>query len=219
MYKVFINEKPVIITTTLDEQHVEPGNHIYQFTDIKELKREIERFIIDRQIQKLTIINSVNIEMLFQAFASLFVLVEAAGGVVYHPRKGMLWIKRHGRWDLPKGKADDNESITAAALREVEEETGLGGLSVDADLGTTLHAYEEKNNFLLKTSHWFLMRTTEPDTPLVPQTNEGITEAVWATEEDVLEKINDTYASLKETALNFVEKYTRWNIPFGQLPK
>lgn len=56
--------------------------------------------------------------------------VEAAGGAVW--RRGgagleVLLVHRpkYGDWSLPKGKLDPGESHEDAALREVEEETGL----------------------------------------------------------------------------------------------
>jgi len=57
-------------------------------------------------------------------------LVEAAGGVVL--REGgeevevcVVHRPRYGDWTLPKGKLEPDESFEEAALREVEEETGL----------------------------------------------------------------------------------------------
>jgi 8-oxo-dGTP diphosphatase len=52
--------------------------------------------------------------------------VRAAGGVVV--RDGLVALvhrPRYDDWTLPKGKLDNGESFKEAALREVEEETGL----------------------------------------------------------------------------------------------
>jgi len=52
--------------------------------------------------------------------------VEAAGGVV--ERDGLIAVvhrPRYDDWSLPKGKLDPGETFEQAALREVEEETGL----------------------------------------------------------------------------------------------
>jgi len=54
--------------------------------------------------------------------------VRAAGGVVV--RDGTVLVvhrPRYDDWSLPKGKLDDGESWEEAALREVLEETGVGG--------------------------------------------------------------------------------------------
>ena len=58
-------------------------------------------------------------------------MIEAAGGVVWRRgSKGSLQVllvhrPRYDDWSLPKGKLDPGESHRHAALREVEEETGL----------------------------------------------------------------------------------------------
>lgn len=52
--------------------------------------------------------------------------VEAAGGVVEQGgRIAVVHRPRYDDWSLPKGKLDRGETFEQAALREVEEETGL----------------------------------------------------------------------------------------------
>jgi 8-oxo-dGTP diphosphatase len=57
--------------------------------------------------------------------------VRAAGGVVLRPGAGggdeVLLVHRpkYDDWSIPKGKLDPGESYDAAAVREVEEETGV----------------------------------------------------------------------------------------------
>jgi 8-oxo-dGTP diphosphatase len=57
-------------------------------------------------------------------------VVRAAGGVVVRetprgPEILLVHRPKYGDWTFPKGKAYDDESDEACALREVEEETGL----------------------------------------------------------------------------------------------
>ncbi|WP_122818832.1 NUDIX hydrolase [Nocardioides pantholopis] len=53
--------------------------------------------------------------------------VAAAGVVVFRPGRQVLLVHRprYDDWSFPKGKLDPGEHPTAAAVREVEEETGL----------------------------------------------------------------------------------------------
>lgn len=56
--------------------------------------------------------------------------VQAAGAVVWRERAGRLEVlvvhrPAYGDWSWPKGKVEGNESLPAAAVREVLEETGL----------------------------------------------------------------------------------------------
>lgn len=53
--------------------------------------------------------------------------VLSAGAVVFRPGRQVLLVhrQRYDDWSFPKGKLDRGEHRTAAAVREVEEETGL----------------------------------------------------------------------------------------------
>jgi 8-oxo-dGTP diphosphatase len=52
--------------------------------------------------------------------------VQAAGGVLVRDgRVALVHRPKYDDWTLPKGKLDPGEGFEEAALREVEEETGL----------------------------------------------------------------------------------------------
>jgi len=55
-------------------------------------------------------------------------MIKAAGGVVMREgRVALVHRPRYDDWTLPKGKLDPSESFEQAAVREVQEETGLRG--------------------------------------------------------------------------------------------
>jgi 8-oxo-dGTP pyrophosphatase MutT (NUDIX family) len=60
-------------------------------------------------------------------------------------------------WGLAKGGIEEDESMEAAAVREVREETGLIG-EIESSLGETRYFYVWENVRIRKTVHFFLMR-------------------------------------------------------------
>ena len=64
-------------------------------------------------------------------------LVRAAGGVIVRDGSVLLVHRpKYDDWSLPKGKLEGDESWEQAALREVEEETGLR-CTVGEEIGRT----------------------------------------------------------------------------------
>jgi 8-oxo-dGTP pyrophosphatase MutT (NUDIX family) len=82
--------------------------------------------------------------------------VEAAGGVVVRDGEVLLVHRpRYDDWTFPKGKLDPGESFEDAALREVEEETG-----VRCTLGRELPSSEYEVGDRLKLVRYWLMTPT-----------------------------------------------------------
>jgi 8-oxo-dGTP pyrophosphatase MutT (NUDIX family) len=107
-----------------------------------------------------------------------FKKIVAAGGLVINANGHLLMIFRRGKWDLPKGKLENNEPVELCAERETKEETGLADLALQRFLVTTYHTYTEKKELILKETHWYLYNTPGVP-PLTPQTEEDITKAEW----------------------------------------
>jgi len=91
---------------------------------------------------------------------------ETAGGVVVDASGRMLVIVRDIERDgrtvhevrLPKGHIDAGETPEAAALREVEEESGYGALEIIADLGSFHSAFDFRGRHHERDERYFLMR-------------------------------------------------------------
>ncbi len=70
-------------------------------------------------------------------------------------------LDRHGRllWSLPKGHIEPGETAEQAAIREIEEETGILG-AIIAPLGTIDFWFVAEDRRVHKTVHHFLLRAT-----------------------------------------------------------
>jgi len=133
----------------------------------------------------------------FNDFCASFEQVEAGGGLVRNAAGEYLLIRRKEMWDLPKGKREEGESIESCALREVEEETGLHNLKCGKLICTTHHTYDIYGPATIKHTYWFEMEYDGTETP-VPQTEEEITEVIWADRKKALELMSESYLSIAE---------------------
>ena len=107
--------------------------------------------------------------------------IKAAGGVVIQGKR-ILFIKKNGRWDLPKGKLKKGANRKKTAIREICEETGLKkkNLKILQVLIPTYHHIKLKGNINVKETFWFLVQYTgTPKAKLIPDRNEGITKCKW----------------------------------------
>lgn len=199
MYKIYINETPLNLTDmgdrptpkVSDEELVAfyPGKKKFLLNYIDLLEKN-DRF-------KYITLYSSNLAKLFQDFSSHFIILEAAGGLVFNTKKELLIIYRRGSWDLPKGKIDPGESKEEAAVREIQEETGLQSVNLGPYLGPTYHTYrDKKDRRILKLTHWFEMTTEE--TNLIPQTEEDIESAEWLAPQTFLEGAYPKYGSIRD---------------------
>jgi len=198
MYKIFINEKPFIITQNdVEEKRFATCKRLqYNQSKITEYIKECEGM----QSTGMVVLCD-DPEFAFADFKKHFVAIEAAGGIVFNNKSEILLIKRMGKWDLPKGKIDGDESDEHAAIREVEEECGIGELQIETKLSDTFHTYKMHNHRFLKITHWFKMKTTDTR-KLIPQLEEQITEAAWFDWGKLEVNELDTYFSIRELLFN-----------------
>lgn len=180
-YKIYHNGIPVFLTTQtgMAELGLRPDktNYVAPYLGKKKMLKQYLDLLDKNRSVRAVVIFYENIQALWTDFQSCFKVLEAAGGFVQNAQGELLVFYRRGSWDMPKGKIDPGETPEQAAVREVQEETGLVNLEPGEFLTHTYHTYELKGARILKITWWYRMKTT--DHQLVPQTEEDIEEIRW----------------------------------------
>lgn len=197
MYTVFFGERRLIITDKPEKAMPSEGfDALHKYSTLNELRQFVARFS-ERSELKNGCVYFHSVSTLWQQFCSLFRVIDAAGGIVQNANGEVLVIDRRGYIDLPKGKSEAGETPKQNALREVNEETGLTGLSVIRHVADTYHTYPLDGATALKRTTWYAMQVSGTPTP-TPQTEEDIVEARWVSKDEFHRLANRTYVSLKE---------------------
>ncbi len=170
MYKVFIKESSVSFTNKHDAKAVMYKSRNQLF--------DIYQKLINTSKTRHYVISHANLSELWQAWISLFKLIEAAGGLVTNSRGEVLLIYRLGKWDLPKGKLEKGEDPEQGAIREVMEECAIQKPMITGRISDTYHTYRLGDQNIIKKTFWFHMKVEGVPEPK-PQIEEDITEVIW----------------------------------------
>jgi len=174
MYKIYIKETLLILTSDSEVQKAKkryPKADHYPFKSLKE------------------------------DFKSLYIEVPAAGGIVINELGEALFIYKRGKWDLPKGKIEEGESLEEAAVREVMEETGLKQVSIKSKLCKTKHTFKtKKNKRAIKKSYWYVMESEKQK--VHPQLEEDIEKVEWLSPDQVIQS-KGIYANLMKVITQY----------------
>ena len=199
MYKIYVNETPLILmqndqipTESLDLTK----NLLIRYNGkARSLMNPIDMLEKTRRLSSIIVYHK-DVEKLHADFESLFKILEAGGGVVANEQAEILAMFRRGSWDLPKGKIDKGETKEAAAIREVQEETGLQVVELGDFLVETNHTYKnKKGKRIIKRTYWYKMTTKELN--LKPEIEEDIELCEWMTTEAFLKK-KPLYNTIRE---------------------
>lgn len=196
--KIYVDESPIYIIDKLtddlkrksiqkDVLFIKDENLIKVNTILNELKKGTKEVIILAD----------DVYRVKAVFTGNLTSIEAAGGIVQNEKKEILYIFRRGKWDLPKGKLEGNESPEICAAREIEEETGVKDLKLKHKIGETYHVYEDNKKSILKTSHWFYF-VSKGKQFTAPQTEEDISEVKWIHTSRIKEPMANTYQNIKD---------------------
>lgn len=196
MYKIYINDRPIIFSQVGDVEFSNVDNFTI-FSESDDLTFNTDFLAMIEQRGGL-IIKSSNVKESMEHFCGGLVKIEAAGGLVYDKsRENILFIYRRDKWDLPKGKIDEDEGIQEAALREVAEECGIKTHSIKSFLTESFHIYQMKNKWYLKKTYWFNMQCSG-DEVLIPQAEENITAIEWMNKKDLSKIKANTYQMIAD---------------------
>lgn len=112
----------------------------------------------------------------------------SSGGIVIFGNTILLLKKYNGDWVLPKGRVEKEESLSTAALREVEEETGVKG-NIIGYVDKINYKYKsiQYDEIVSKIVHWYHMECYSMECK--PQKNEGFILAKFIHRDKVLEKL------------------------------
>lgn len=216
--KIFLNDRIISFVNILPVNTL-PSDLVIEYLPGEQLRNSWDEFMRYEKYRNFIIYEPGTTagETLkaVDVFKTFFKVVQAAGGLVKNEKGEYLFIHRLGFWDLPKGKIEkkdipgagysktDMVAARAAAIREVQEETGIGKVLVTQELASTWHIYVEKNTPILKQTRWFGMEADSGQS-LKPQTSEGIFLVKWTKPEALHCILAHTYASLRELLVEVV---------------
>jgi len=190
MQKIFVGNKPIVLTTKVEPES-DFKNYLIDTVDINKVLHNLKK----EKYKSIRLIDD-NEEVLLKKFLRLLQNIVAGGGKVINSDGKILFIFRNGKWDLPKGKAEQKETIDQTALREVEEETGVKGLSITKPLEITYHIFKRNDQYFIKKTYWFEM-FSDYIGDLKPQIKEGITKVKWVGPKKLKKVKKNIYANIE----------------------
>ena len=191
MYRLFCNNRK-LTANNFCENLLSLDNKGVKNCD--DLVAKIRHWLDDATAKDLDL-GDVDGENLASAIKNIFRQAPAAGGVVIIDNK-FVAIERNGIPDLPKGHIEKGESPEVAALREVEEETGITDLEIIQELPATWHCYLLNDQWTIKKTSWYVMKTAS-GMKNIPQKEEGISKVYLVDKKGVNEFEKNTFDSLK----------------------
>ncbi len=196
---IYFDKRKIVLTESIESHFNKQFGLFTRYGSLQELSKILEFFQTTSQVQDV-FISGRKIPEMIDEFSCMFQFIEASGGLVQNSDGDFLFIYRHNRWDLPKGKLEHKEKIKVAALREVAEETGISDIKLGDFISNTYHTYRLGNATILKKTHWFRMYYNGRE-PLVPQLSEDILKAEWIPKDKINEVVKNTYDTIREVLI------------------
>lgn len=197
MYRLFCNDRVLISKNFSVETFEGKGENVNSPLCVDNVVVKIKQWLNDDSISTLDL-GDLDGNVVASAVKLVFRQAPAAGGVVMIENQ-FVAIERNGIPDLPKGHVEKGETPEMAALREVEEETGITDLKITGVLPDTWHCYLLNGNWTIKKTSWYVM-TTSSGMKNIPQTEEGISKVylININSEMFDEFLEKTFSSLRD---------------------
>ena len=196
MHKIYLEKRCMVICSPEEQALGDPNSIELHLGDSPDFAALVSMFQTSGSLSRIYMPTPCE-EKTYKSFCSQFKEVNAAGGLVSNRRGDVLLISRNGMWDLPKGHQEEGEDIRTTALREVQEETGVGQLELGELICVTDHCYLRGGTWHLKHTWWYDMLYTDP-VDLTPQREEDITKAAWVARSSLSPYLKNTYPSIME---------------------
>lgn len=196
MHKIYFEDRCLLICHPEDQALSDANAVVFHPVVPQDAGMLVEEFRKSGGLPKVYV-STDEPEETYHAVCARFREVNAAGGLVQNRRSDCLLIRRNGLWDLPKGHQEPGEDIRTTALREVQEETGLGDIETRELICITDHCYIRGGIWHLKHTWWYDMLYTAP-VDLIPQREEDITKAAWVARSSLPPFLKNTYPSIVE---------------------
>jgi ADP-ribose pyrophosphatase YjhB (NUDIX family) len=200
--KIYYNNKPLILTTDrslyVAEHPIADGYMTFEGAFSRNYRLATDH--LDKLTALGAIIEDESATALQQELHKLYKPIDAGGGIVKNEKGEILMIFRRGKWDLPKGKRDEGETMEACSVREVSEETGLQNIGLHEKICDTYHIYSQYKKNLLKRTSWYHMSASSGER-LKPQLEENILEARWIAEKNMGPIVSKSYEAIREVLL------------------
>ncbi|WP_300660235.1 NUDIX domain-containing protein [Fluviicola sp.] len=194
MYKVFIDNSIIEFLDSSEELPLRRYDFVYNSLE-NDLTKLLDQFDFSTSNYCLLVVYE-DFELALNQVFQNYEFMDAAGGIVKSKLR-YLFIERHGMWDIPKGKLDMHEQPWEAAIREIEEECGIVGPTIDHLIGITFHTYSYMGRLTIKKNWWYALNYTG-SLEVTPQEEESITQAIWIEKNEWGMIRENTYDSIQE---------------------
>lgn len=200
IYRIYVNDKRIILTSDPKKAYHSDSKKITE----KELHSVLAGMVNGNDSANFVLLTPAPGKILDNLKTEV-AFIEAGGGLVRNEKGQYLFIFRHGKWDLPKGKLEPGERPEDGSIREVEEECGIIVRRLSEALEPTWHAYAleadppnvTRSKLALKKTYWYLMEAGDCSR-MKPQAEEGITEVRWFFPHEFAVIRENTYDLIRE---------------------